>query len=832
MLKTKSLTIALHFLLLFLLLILLPAYPNILWAQTQIKGIITNQNNEVLPYATIYLKNTTTGTTSNANGQFEITIPNGHHILAVQFIGYQKYETPINATGQTQNFNIVLTENNYQLNEVIITPGKEDPAYQIIRNCQAQRRFYLKQITRYLCRVYSKGHYKLLDAPDKIFGKPINWSEIGLDTSGTGTIYLSESDLCVEPPNDFREVLLSSKISGDNQGVSFNRAQMLNINFYENLVDAGGIAQRGLISPIANNALFYYHYKLEGMTIEDSRFIYKIAVLPKRAHDPVFSGHIFIQDDTWRIHSLNLHLSKGNPNLSIADSLAISQTYAPVNDTTWVMLNQRFDFSAKVLIFRFGGFQFNNYSNYNVNPTKNALKLAPNEITRIAPDVVKNDSVYWQKIRPIPLTQDETVDYRRKETIRLHHESAAYKDSVDKVVNKLGLNTLLLGFSHQNSKKGVLMNTSPPLLWFEHNTIEGMRLLCDLGFRKNLPANKKLLFKTSLRYGIANKHFNPHFTAIYAGNSLTNERIKIGFGRTVKQWDAKNPISETTNTIYTLIYKLNYLRLYEAKEITINYQREILNGLTANLTTGWYNRLPINNSSNFSWRPALLREFTANTPPLPFNPHKAIITQFELKYWPKQKYERLPNEKRIYGSNWPMFVLTYINGRQGSKNDKVNFDKLQLKITQNLNMGLLGKADYQIIAGFFPNKKYLPFVDYEFINGNEFLLPQSSNLQFQLIDLYSYYTSTPYFKVLYEHHFDVFFTNKIPYVRKLKLKNVAGCRAFHYNGNIYYAEAFVGFENILNFFRVDYVFSLTKPFPDNSFQLSFSLPVGINASAE
>jgi hypothetical protein len=89
-------------------------------------------------------------------------------------------------------------------------------------------------------------------------------------------------------------------------------------------------------------------------------------------------------------------------------------------------------------------------------------------------------------------------------------------------------------------------------------------------------------------------------------------------------------------------------------------------------------------------------------------------------------------------------------------------------------------------------------------------LPQSSNLQFQLIDLYSYYTSTPYFKVLYEHHFDVFFTNKIPYVRKLKLKNVAGCRAFHYNGNIYYAEAFVGFENILNFFRVDYVFSLTK----------------------
>ena len=182
----------------------------------------------------------------------------------MQFIGYQKYETPINATGQTQNFNIVLTENNYQLNEVIITPGKEDPAYQIIRNCQAQRRFYLKQITRYLCRVYSKGHYKLLDAPDKIFGKPINWSEIGLDTSGTGTIYLSEtlSDLYVEPPNDFREVLLSSKISGDNQGVSFNRAQMLNINFYENLVDAGGIAQRGLISPIANNALFYYHYKL------------------------------------------------------------------------------------------------------------------------------------------------------------------------------------------------------------------------------------------------------------------------------------------------------------------------------------------------------------------------------------------------------------------------------------------------------------------------------------------------------------------------------------------------------------------------------------------
>jgi hypothetical protein len=46
-----------------------------------IRGKITNEHQEPLPFATIFIKGTTAGTTSNAAGQYHLELPAGNHTM-------------------------------------------------------------------------------------------------------------------------------------------------------------------------------------------------------------------------------------------------------------------------------------------------------------------------------------------------------------------------------------------------------------------------------------------------------------------------------------------------------------------------------------------------------------------------------------------------------------------------------------------------------------------------------------------------------------------------------------------------------------------------------
>jgi hypothetical protein len=66
-----------------------------------------------------------------------------------------------------------------------------------------------------------------------------------------------------------------------------------------------------------------------------------------------------------------------------------------------------------------------------------------------------------------------------------------------------------------------------------------------------------------------------------------------------------------------------------------------------------------------------------------------------------------------------------------------------------------------------------------------------------------------------EHKFNGLFTNKIPLIRKLNLRLVAGSNMIYLNKDKYYAEVFMGLDNILKIIRVDYVTGYEKNKPNN-----------------
>ena len=102
----------------FYLLIISCLYPTAL-----ITGKVTDEKNEPIIYANVYLKDTFDGTSSNEKGEFEFeTYETGSQILVVSYVGYQTYKQEHNID-IVRTFEISLEELITQASEVVITAG-------------------------------------------------------------------------------------------------------------------------------------------------------------------------------------------------------------------------------------------------------------------------------------------------------------------------------------------------------------------------------------------------------------------------------------------------------------------------------------------------------------------------------------------------------------------------------------------------------------------------------------------------------------------------------------------------------------------------------------
>lgn len=82
-----------------------------------VSGVIKNAKGEPLRGVSVNIKGATGGTTTNDQGAFNITVPNRSAVLVISYVGYATKEETVGA--QTE-FNIVLTEGNSALDEVVV----------------------------------------------------------------------------------------------------------------------------------------------------------------------------------------------------------------------------------------------------------------------------------------------------------------------------------------------------------------------------------------------------------------------------------------------------------------------------------------------------------------------------------------------------------------------------------------------------------------------------------------------------------------------------------------------------------------------------------------
>jgi hypothetical protein len=783
----------------------------------RISGRVTDEKGQMLVYASILVKGTTQGTTANKEGDYFLQLDPGTYTIVAQYVGYNREEKTITVGSDNITLDFQLSLQQLSLKEVVVRPGAEDPAYDIIRNAIKKRPYYLNQLKTFQSEVYIKGQLQLRAYPKKFLGEKIEFEDG--DTSKIKMLFLSETvaRYSVEKSRKSKIEVLSTRVSGRSDEFGLSTPQI--VSFYENNIQVGrGLNPRGFISPIASGALYFYRYHYEGSFIEDGREINRIKVIPRRRYEPLFSGYINIVEGDWRIHSLQLKLTKAS-QMELIDSLKIEQLYVPYNNDVWVIKTQVIYPAVKLLGFDAVGSFVNVYSKFNIEPAFER-KFFNNTYLKIYEGSNKKTAAFWDSVRPVPLQLEEIADYRKKDSLEKAHKDPKYLDSIDRRRNKPHFFPMVAtGQNFYREKKRETYSINPLLQTVAYNTVEGW--LVNLGGRytkrlDTIPASRRAIsIEPAMRYGFTNHHFNAAGTVTYTHGRKYFSLFSISGGKWVNQINNANPISQLSNTIRTWLFERNYAKFYEAWYARFNFSKDVGNGLNFFGGIKYEDRIPLENTSYYSFGDRKGIEFTPNFPievmTENFERHQALIGNIGVSWLPGTKYIEYPERITSIGSGYPTLTFSYWQGIHNWLGSDIDFAKWRFDVSESLNLNLGGNFRYKVSMGGFMKRDSVAVIDYTHFNGNQILASVEYLNGFQLLPYYKYSNKNRlYAEGHIEHHFNGLLTNKIPVFRNLNWYLVMGANALYADSDKEYVEVFAGFENLLKIARFDFVWGFDK----------------------
>jgi hypothetical protein len=837
-----------------------------------IQGLVNDEDGLPVPFVTVYVEGTTIGTTTNSEGNYSLDLKDGFHTIVFRYVGYKTEIRPLTVSGVTQ-LDVVLKRVVFQLGEAQVD-GNEDPAYRIMRLARTKRKFYQQQVRDYSCKVYVKGLNYVKNLPKRILGRSLDIS--GLDKDRSGIVYLSESlsEFHFKAPDKTKERVIASKVSGNSQGFTWNNATSLNFNFYDRTYNLEGLSDRDLVSPLSPSANLYYRYVYRGFYIEDSIIVNKIELIPRVTGVPLFQGHIFIQENTWRIHGADLFMTS-NAGIDFVDTVRMKVDFIPLTKDLWMKGNLSFDFAFNVKLFKVKGWGtfssvFSDYSIRDYVKDTTFLKRydqveEPSEAadepvkantnnSKLSEDVTKfdfkswdggpmlkveseaneKDEAFWESVRTVPLTALERKDYELKDSLEVVKESVVYKDSVDRKNNKFAARNLLYGYKYQNSKKDFELDFQSPFTAVQYNTVEGYLLDYKIEFSKqNIDKGSSLSVAWINRYGFYSEDYYSKARFFYRFNRKNRMTVQAEGGHYVDQFN-NDALSPLINSLYTLLLEENYMKLQQHSYGEAGWGMEVLNGLQLNTSVYFGKRTPLENATNLDGTRVDYKEkyLSLNEPgneklgynAPEFGPSTALIWELNLTYQPGLKYMERPNGKINLGTKWPTFVFSYHKGIGGFGGLDSDYDRIKAGVYDDHSFGMVGKFEWQVSAGWFPNNKFVPFMNWQHFNTAQVHVTQSGLGRFMALPYYSASTNDFYVEAHAEHHFNGFILNKVPLIKKLKCDFVAGVHYLYEPSFGNYLEVTVGIEKIAKIIRVDFV----APFRESKVQqFTFRFQIGL-----
>lgn len=798
--------------------------------QTKIRGKVTDQlTNEPIPFATVVFKGTTIGTNTDFDGNYVLTTNTPGDSIICTLVGYQTVKMRVKK-GQDQMINIVLKASKVELQEVVIKAG-ENPANIIFREIIKHKieNDYTK-LSSYQYEVYNKLEFDLTNISDKMkknkLLKPFAFVWDNIDSSETNSkpflpFFISEtlSDLYYRSsPSSKQEIIKASKVSGlENASVTQFLGDMYQrVNVYDNFIELFG---KGFISPASDLGLVYYRYYLLDSAFLDNQWCYKMKFKPRRPQELTFSGDFWVHDTTFAIKKISMRIAH-DANINWVEDMAIVQEYVRVDDAMWMLSRDMLvlDFAAREEGMSFIGRKSTTYRKIKVNHTIPEEIFKGTEIIRVNDDALNKTADFWNINRHDTLAEREQKIYQMVDTIKT---LPAFKTYVE-----------LITLFFTGYKDIGLIELGPYYTVYSYNPIEGNRF--RIGMRTSDDLSTKIQLEGYLAYGLKDERFKYMGSAKFKISDKPRQFTGYQYRFDVEQLGQSDNAFQDDNILSSLFRRNPASKLNTSRLQKLWYEIEWFPGLSNKITLAQNEFHPLGKLD--------ISYYTSEEKNLVVNTFQTTQLSLFMRFAYREKFVAGKVDRISLGSEHPIVQVNYTKGIKGFLEGDFDYHKLSIRVDDRLKLNPFGYTYWVLSAGRTWGK--VPYPLLEIHPGNETYFYDYA--AFNMMNFFEF-ISDYYLSGFATHHFDGFFLDKIPLLRKLKWREVAQVKAvwgelqtsnlsLQANKSLFYSlnkkpyvEAGLGVENIFKILRVDFLWRMSYLENPNiskfgirgSFQLTF-----------
>ena len=542
-------------------------------------NVMNAETNEVLAYANISVQNTNYGTVTNLEGKYSISLDSASYAIKVSYIGYKSEFVKIKSTNK--KLNIFLTPLSYQLDYVVVSglTWIEQFMLSAIKAKNVQK----EQLINYVADAYSKTLFRQNNLG--IFGLLEAISQISYKYPD----YYTENLLTYKPPPQIKN--LPYRAIAINQNINLLNEYSKIKNFY-------------IISPLNNDALKYYEYRLIRKDLIDKDTVITVGVKPILPDLPLFEGDLIFNQRNYQLIEAKL---KGNNQIKDAtsDSLVLFQKYE-IKDSLFTLPS----FTKFSLLMNFGGFPYYfeqeyTFINYKINNPENEAFISHNIPLIEKDDISTNIEFRRNKFFKVPLTLEEEKHTNIIDTV--FNKAPFYR----KIMLFLFTDVPSLLFDYPANIFGLNMNNFSN--WYHFNKVEGHYL----GAEYNFINKERIKVYSNAGYGFSSKLFTFNFLMKWNHFELD---INRGFSIL-----GDFNYNKTFQTLRALFYHTNDIYYYRSNSAVLKYTIPVTSKIYFIPTLSFERQFPAESFTEFSFF-YKTRKYLPNLPIEEYNNHKAGIS--------------------------------------------------------------------------------------------------------------------------------------------------------------------------------------------------------------
>jgi hypothetical protein len=773
-----------------------------------VAGKIINEKNEPVPYATIFVSETKEGTISNAEGNYLIQLTNGIYQITIRSLGYMQVIKEVNVNADSINLDIKLQLQPFEIKEVKVFPGKEDPAWFIMRKAIANAPYYRTKIKHYEADMYIKSNFAFTSIP-KLYQNKIEVEGRKLkELIKENVTYIIESQnkITFTYPNKYEQKVISKKssLTGIDEPPVL---ELMSASFYDERPNQ-------LISPLSSLAIKHYKFRYEGFITVGNFDVFKIKVIPNRKSDELVDGYIYIVDKLWCIYNLDF---KGRFEFF---DYRIKQQFENLGNNNWLPVSDQIDADVSMLGLK-GQFYYGVALKYNVveennfgeiqlqetekpattqtrHPGEKEKKLraeseailAKEELTNreVAKasklnrkilkeqykdtvltdvfrtnykveeikDTLSNDFAFWDTIRAIPLTPAEMQSYAMTDSLmRMKVLDTDSLNDVKPAKEKKLVSKILVG-NWDLARDSVLRLGYDGLLSFKNfdfNAVDGYkyRQKMELDFR--LGSEKRIGITPEIGYAFNRNTIFGSVNSTFRNIFWKGGTIQFGFGKESRDFKTSPPgIQPILNAASTWFFAENYMKLFETGFLKLQVSHRVKEKFTFSASTEYNNFKPLDNNTEYIFSKG--KDFSSNLPQN-FNfespeivAQKSLMYTIGVNYYKRQRKPWLQESPFIFIKDFYTFNLQWKQGVKNIFSSASDFSQINFNFHQQANISPSAGIDLRLNAGHFFNSNQMHFSQFQHFRTNE--IPVLLNFfthSFQLLNDYEPSTNQSYLNI-------------------------------------------------------------------------------------